>query len=178
MVAKTSANADYRGLDRGTMMWAQIATQYESLSFYLAYVLYPDDIPLRRADTILSFLTGILEMTRLILFLMTLGCLAQAAGDRELSENCTRMAGRVTIIPGMLALGVLAYKIVVIETGAGGAGMVLYLLNYMYRSITLVVAGILGMTLRTVGDVVEACESPFQIDPSGSSEGVAMVDSK
>ena len=178
VIAKTSANADYRGLDRGTMMWAQIATQYESLSFYLAYVLYPDDIPLRRADTILSFLTGILEMTRLILFLMTLGCLAQAAGDRELSENCTRMAGRVTIIPGMLALGVLAYKIVVIETGAGGAGMVLYLLNYMYRSITLVVAGILGMTLRTVGDVVEACESPFQIDPSGSSEGVAMVDSK
>ncbi len=178
VVAKTSANADYRSLDRGTMMWAQIATQYESLSFYLAYVLYPDDIPLRRADTILSFLTGIMEMTRLVLFMMTLGCLAQAAGDRELSENCTRMAGRVTVIPGMLALGVLAYKIVVIETGAGGAGMVLYLLNYMYRSITLVVAGILGMTLRAVGDVVEACESPFQIDPNGSSEGVAMVESK
>lgn len=178
VVAKTSSNADYRGLDRGSMMWAQIATQYESLSFYLAYVLYPDDIPLRRADTILSFLTGVTELTRLILFLMTLGCLAQAAGDRELSERCTRMAGRVTIIPGLMALGMLAYKIVVIETGVGQTGMVLYALNYMYRSITLVVAGILGMTLRTVGDVVEACEFPFQIDASGASEGVALVDSK
>ena len=88
------------------------------------------------------------------------------------------MAGRVTIIPGLMALGMLAYKIVVIETGVGQTGMVLYALNYMYRSITLVVAGILGMTLRTVGDVVEACEFPFQIDASGASEGVALVDSK
>ncbi len=116
-------------------------------------------------------------MTRLIFYLMTLGCLAQAAGDRELSDRCTRMAGRVTIIPGLLALGMLAYKIVVIETGAGQTGMVIYMLNYMYRSITLVVAAILGMTLRTVGDVVEACEFPFQTDHSGTSESVAVFSS-
>ena len=178
VVAKTSANSDYRALDRGTAMWAQIATQYDSLSFYLAYVVYPDDIPLHRADTILSFLTGVAEMTRLILFLMTLGCLAQAAGAKELSEDCTRMAGRVTIIPALLSLGMLAYKIVVIETNAGHVGLVVYTLNYMYRGITLVAAGILGMTTRTVGDVVEVCEFPFQtsIDLSGTSEAVAFFD--
>jgi hypothetical protein len=176
VVVKTKGNADYRGLDRATMMWAQIATQYESLSFYLSYLLYPDEIPLRRSDTILGFLTGVAEMTRLILYLMTLGALAQAAGDKELSERCTRMAGRVAIIPGILALGMFIYKMVVVETGMGQTGMLLYALNYMYRSITLVVAGILGMTTRTVGDVYDACDSPFQseIDLGGTDETIAF----
>lgn len=170
VVAKSQANADYRGLDRNTMMWAQIATQYESLSFYLSYMVYPDDIPLKRSDTILGFLTGISEMTRLILYLMMLGCLAQAAGDKELSEDCTRMAGRITVIPGLLALGMLGYKIIVIETGASGSFM-LYLLNYIYRSITLVAAGILGMSMRTIGDVADACESPYQTGTNDMGSG-------
>jgi hypothetical protein len=175
VVAKTNANADYRGLERGTMMWAQLATQYESLSFYLAYVVYPDDIPLRRADTILSFLAGVAEMTRLILYMMTLGCLAYAGGDRELSERCTRMAGRVTIIPGLLAIAMLGYKIIVIETGAGQSGFVFYFLNYIYRAITLVVAAILGMTMRAVGDVVDVCEFPYQshVDLGAVNESVS-----
>ncbi len=178
VVVKTNANADFRGLDRGSAMWAQIATQYESLSFYLSFLLYPDDIPLRRSDTILSFLTGVLEMTRLILFLMALGCLAQAGGDRELSERCTRMAGRVAIIPGLLALGMLAYKIVAIETGAGSVPLFIGFLNYLYRSITLVVAGILGMTTRTVGEVVEVCEFPYQgeVNLGASNESVSFYD--
>lgn len=161
VVLKTQGDADYRGLDRETMRWAQIATQYESLSFYLSYVAYPDEIPLRRSDTIIGFIAGALEMTRLILMLLTLGCLAQAAGDRTLSEDCTRMAGRVTIIPGLMALGMLVYKIVVVETGATG-GFMIYFLNYVYRGITLAVAAILGMTIRGVGDVADACDSPFQ----------------
>ena len=169
VVMKTQGNADYRGLDRDTMRWAQIATQYESLSFFLSYVAYPDDIPLKRTDTILGFLAGMAEMVRLIFQLLTLGCLAQAAGDKELAEDCTRMAGRVTIIPGLMALGMLLYKIVVIETGATG-GFMMYFLNYLYRGITLVVAAILGMTMRAIGDVADACESPFQseLDLSGS----------
>jgi hypothetical protein len=176
VVAKTSGNADYRGLDRGTAMWAQIATQYESLSFYLSYVIYPDDIPLRRSDSILSFITGVAEMTRLVLYLMMLSCLAQAAGDRELSDRCTRMAGRVTIIPGLLAIGMLIYKVIVIETGAGGTMIIVYALNYMYRGITLVVAGILGMTTRAVGDVVEACEFPYQSDSDLGSVNESVLD--
>jgi hypothetical protein len=44
----------------------------------------------------------------------------------------------------------------------------------MYRSITLVVAGILGMTMRTVADVVDVCEFPYQaeIDLGGTNESI------
>lgn len=170
VILKTQSNADYRGLDRETMRWAQIATQYESLSFYLSYVVYPDDIPLKRTDTILGFITGVFEMVRLILLLLTLGCLARAAGDKTLAEDCTRMAGRITIIPGLMALGMLIYKIVVIETGAT-SGFMVYFLNYLYRGITVAVAAILGMTIRTIGDVADACESPFQSETDNLGAG-------
>jgi hypothetical protein len=163
VVLKTQEHADYRDLDRETMRWAQIATQYESLSFYLSYLVYPDDIPLKRSDTILGFLAGVMEMVRLIFILMTLSCLAKAAGDRPLAEDCTRMAGRITLIPAFMAFGMLIYKIVVIETGAT-SGFMVYFLNYIYRGITLAVAAILGMTIRTIGDVAEACDSPYQSD--------------
>ena len=170
VVMKTQGNADYRGLDRDTMRWAQIATQYESLSFFLSYIAYPDDIPLKRTDTVLGFIAGISEMVRLILYLMTLGCLAQAAGDKALAEDCTRMAGRVTIIPGLMALGMLIYKVIVVETGAT-SGFMVYLLNYIYRGITMVVAAILGMTIRAVGDVAEACDTPFQSTEGDQGSG-------
>lgn len=163
VVLKSQEAADYRNLDRETMRWAQIATQYESLSFYLSYVVYPDDIPLKRTDTIIGFLAGVMEMVRLILILMTLSCLAKAAGDKPLADDCTRMAGRITLIPAFMAFGMLMYKIVVIETGATG-GFMVYFLNYIYRGITLAVAAILGMTIRTVGEVADACDSPFQSD--------------
>jgi len=161
VILKTQDNSDYRSLGRETMRWAQIATQYESLSFYLSYVVYPDDIPLKRSDTVLGFITGVLEMMRLILYLMTLSCLAKAAGDKPLADECTRMAGRITLIPAFMAFGMLVYKIVVIETGAT-SGFMIYFLNYLYRGITLAVAAILGMTIRAIGDVADACDSPFQ----------------
>lgn len=171
LVVKTTGQADFRGLERGVAQWAQVATQYESLSFYLAYVVYPDDIPIHRSDSILSFLTGVVEMTRLVLILMLLSCLAAAARDRELSDRCTRMAGRVSVIPGLLALGMLVYKAFVVETGAEQQGAVLvFLLRYIYRGINAVVAGILLLTLGTVRDVADACEFPYQteVDDLGS----------
>jgi LSD1 subclass zinc finger protein len=174
VVMKTHGNTDFRGLDRETMRWAQIATQYESLSFYLSYVAYPDEIPVKRSDTILGFLTGVAEMVRLIFQLLTLGCLAQAAGDRELAEDLTRMAGRITIIPGLMALGMLVYKIVVVETGATG-GFMMYFLNYIYRGITMAVAAILGMTVRAVGDVADACDAPFQTDIDSGGSGTSSA---
>jgi hypothetical protein len=173
LVAKTGAHADFRDLDQSTAQWGAVATQYDSLSFYLAYVVYPDDIPLKRADTILSFMTGVVEMTRLILILMTLACLAQAAGDRQLSDKCTRMAGRVSIIPGILALGMLAYKVFVVETGAEHEqGIVIATLRYILRGINSVVGGILLFAYQTVSEVVDACEYPFQteIDLGGGYE--------
>ena len=70
------------------------------------------------------------------------------------------------------------YKIVAIETGAGSVPLFIGFLNYLYRSITLVVAGILGMTTRTVGEVVEVCEFPYQgeVNLGASNESVSFYD--
>ena len=58
-----------------------------------------------------------------------------------------------------------------IETGAEQQGAILvWVLRYIYRSINVVVAGILLLTLGTVRDVADACEFPYQteVDDLGS----------
>ena len=164
-MSNTGAHSDARELSRSVAQWAAVPTQFDSLSFYLAYVVYPDDIPVRRADTILSFLTGTLEMLRSVLILMTLSCIAQAARDRELSDRCTRMAGRLSFIPGILALAVFLYKVFMIETGAQGHGVAFFqVLLRIYLAIYVVPAAIQLLAMRTVNDVAEACEFPYQAE--------------
>lgn len=171
VILNTKGYSDYRDLDRSTAVWANIATQYDSLSLYLAYIVFPDEIPVRRADTILSFVTGVLEVTRLVLILVMLGCLAEAGGDVELYRRCNRMAGRVAIIPAILAIAMLLYKTAVVETRLGETGFGAMMIRYLYKAVDLAVCAILGMTVSTVADVVDVCESPYQSDIELGSVG-------
>jgi hypothetical protein len=166
-------SANNRILFNSAAKWYQLITQYQSLSFYLAFVIYPDDIPLLLGSgTIIFFLTGVAEMTRLLLIIMTLSCLAQAAGDQELHENCTRMAGRIALIPGALAIGTMLSQMLIIELGLMQVPWMMYLIYYVTRGIVIVEAVILTFAMHTAGDVVDVCESPYDMDVGlgGTSE--------
>jgi hypothetical protein len=141
---------------------AAIPTQFDILTFYLADICYPDELKLWRGGTGFAFATGIMEMSRLVLILLTLSALAKAAGDDELRLLCTRIAGRVTIIPAGLAVVMLLYKMVMIETGAQAAGLVPLFSLMLYMGIYALPAWIEMTAMSAARDTAEVCEFPFQ----------------
>lgn len=151
-----------KDLPRAAMQWAQVPTQFHKLAFYMAYAGYHDRFPVGESVMVLSFVTGVVEMCRLMLIMLTLKCLARAAGDVETVYRCVRASGVVSIGPGAMALAVLGFFIAVMETGAEGQTWAAIVALVMVMGIFAVIAGILMVAMTAAKDVAFACEFPFQ----------------
>jgi hypothetical protein len=151
-------------MDETAVVWYQVPTQYHQLTFYLGSLLYADSLGLLRTGTPLGFVTGVAEMCRLILILLTLSALSQAAGDNELAHRCTRIAGRASFVPLTLSLAMLLGVAALIETGAVVFAATIFAL-LIFMGIYLVPAFVQVTALAAARDVADACEFPFQSNP-------------
>ncbi len=163
IISRSTAGLDQFGDDvgRNIIIAYQLPTKLDSLSFYLATLLYPDEKFLPRGALALSLLTGVAELVRLLLIMMLVACQARAAGDLELSDRCTRAAGIGTFGPGVLAVAMLALSVSLVETGGMDKSIGKILLTVFGMGVYAILAGMLMPSLVATRDTVEACESPY-----------------
>jgi hypothetical protein len=165
VINRGEVTAEFMKSDTGGVIadkWGQLPTKLDFLTLYLACLVYPGEFAGVRSDLVLSILTGVAEMVRLVFLMMALSCLARAAGDDELSHRCTRAAGVVSIGPGLLAIGMLGFVALLVETNArfstAGAVMMSVIVMGMYA----IIAGLIVPALVAAKDTAFACEFPFQ----------------
>lgn len=150
---------------RTILRWRQLATQLDSLSGYLTLVAYPDIIPVGAHGVVgLEIAAGVAEVVRLVLLMMTLGCLARAAGYKELNGQCVRAAGYVAWGPVAVAVVELLTMVAMIETGGQNTGFGKIILSVMILGVTALLTGTLIPAMSAARDVTEACEAPFQAE--------------
>lgn len=145
----------------GADKWAQVPTRMDTVTMFSMLFLVVDQSIIPKAQMIYSIAVGIAEIIRITLIMMLLSCLGQAAGDKELSLNCTRAAGRVFLGPTILTVVIMMYVSLIIQTGAQGV-FVRIITMTMMMGIYAVLGGILMPALETSREVFEACEEPFQ----------------
>jgi hypothetical protein len=142
--------------------WGLIPTRLDTVTFYLTFLIYKDQEILPKGIISLSIIVGLAEMIRAMMTLMLLSCLAQAAGDKELSGDCTRAAGYTTWGPGFLALGILLFAVVVVETRLGFNRFTIIILVAVIMGIYAVLAGCMFPGFMVSREVADACDEPFQ----------------
>jgi hypothetical protein len=144
-----------------------VATRLDMITLYLTYVVYHDEqddvlknvVP--KSTGGFAIAVGVMEMVRIVLILMLLSCLAQAAGDEELSRYCTRAGGTASLSPGVLAILMLMYTGFVIETNSQGTFMRIVLMA-LQMGIYAILAGCMLRALMAIRETADALESPFQ----------------
>jgi LSD1 subclass zinc finger protein len=142
--------------------WALLPTRLDALTIYLVFVIYPDQELIPKVSIGFSIVVGIVEMARIILIMMLLSCLAQAAGDKELSHSCTRAGGTACFGPGMLAIAILLYVVVVVETNAQSGTFARIVFMTVRMGVYAILAGTMFRAMMVTHDVAETCEEPFQ----------------
>src|SRR5262249_28453192 len=107
--------------DPAAERWGLVPTRLDAVTFYLSMLVYGDQEILSKGkgDITFSVIVGFAELIRTTLILLFVSCLARAAGDEEVSHNCTRAAGFASIGPGALALAMFLFTAVMVETKAG-----------------------------------------------------------
>lgn len=157
---------DSQGTDstiESAVKWRQIPTRLDSVTLYMSLIIYPDEFPIAsRKVLVLGVVVGVAEMIRLMFIMMSLSCLARAAGDNELSGKCTRASAFVAAGPGVLALVVLMLTAFVIETNAQQSVIGRVILSVMLLGVSAMLAGTLIPPLSASRETVEACEFPFE----------------
>ena len=146
----------------GAERWALVPTRLDSLTIYLALIVYPDQDLIPRLSIGLSIAVGIAEVIRIALIMMFLSCLARAAGDEDLSHACTRAAGVACFGPGALAVLMLLYVMAVIETNAQSGTFARIVFMTVQMGIYAVLAGTMMRAMFAAKEVYEACEEPYQ----------------
>jgi LSD1 subclass zinc finger protein len=139
--------------------WGLVPTRLDTLTLYLTLILYRELDLIGKGIIQLSIFVGLAEMMRTMLILMLLSCLAEAAGDKELSYRCTRASGFVIWGAGFLALALLLFAVLVVETRMG-VGTILLIAVVM--GIYAFLAGCMVPAFIAGRDVADACDEPFQ----------------
>lgn len=139
-----------------------VPTRLDAVAYYLTWLVYPDEDLVPKGELGFSIVVGVFELVRTTLILMLLSALAQAAGDSDLSHRCTRAAGIASVGPGLMALGMFAFAVVVVETQAGVGGFVKVLFTTLVMGTYAVLIGCVFPGLMAARDVAEACDEPFR----------------
>jgi LSD1 subclass zinc finger protein len=150
--------------ERSAFRWGFIATRMDMITYYPTHLIYRDEMNLAPGSVAyagIAVLCGVAEMVRIILIMMLLSCLAQAAGDEELSRACTRAGGMASFSPGVLAFVFLGYTAFVFETRAEGVFFSIILWNIL-RGLYVLLAGCMLRALTACREVVDVLEEPFQ----------------
>lgn len=160
--ASTKSSNNSLELDPQAYRWSMLATREDMITLYLASIFYGED-----QDVVPKFIlgfyvaVGITEITRNILIMMLLSCLAQAGGDEELSRACTRAAGTSSLAPGTLSVLMLIYVAFVTETNA--TGLVIRILNAaIVMGIYALLAGCMLRASMAARETADVCEEPYQ----------------
>jgi hypothetical protein len=139
-----------------------IPTRLDAVTFYLTKLFYPDLEFVPKGEMAFSIVVGLIEIIRTTLILMLLSCLAQAAGDRELSHQCTRAAGFTSFGPGFMALGMFLFAVVMAETRAGQGGFAKVLFVTLVMGTYAILMGCLFPALMAAREVTDACDEPYR----------------
>ncbi len=139
-----------------------VPTRLDAVTFYLMKLFYPDLEFVPKGEMAFSIVVGLTELIRTTLILMLLSCLAQAAGDRDLSHQCTRAAGFTSFGPGLMALGMFLFAVVMAETRAGQGGFAKVLFVTLVMGTYAMLMGCLFPALMAAREVTDACENPYR----------------
>jgi hypothetical protein len=167
MVGKSDSNDGMR------VQWWVLPTRLDALASYLALAMYHDEIEVTKKALTLSIVVGLAEMMRNIFLLMLISCMARAAGDEDLSDDCTRAAGFASFGLGILAVLILILMMVLVETKmlliamnrmSDAAGNMIFGLIYLSTTVGvyLIIIRMMFPSLLACRDAAEACEEPFQ----------------
>ncbi|MDY3551787.1 zinc-ribbon domain-containing protein [Gemmata sp. JC717] len=150
-------------VEGANVRWDMLPTQLNATMFYLTAVVYPDAQGIApKGRMLLSMITGIAEMIRMVLILMLLSRLARAALDDELAHRCTRAAGRVSGGPALLAVLIFVFVAFMIETNAGVNMFTRVLFSTVHMGAYAILNGVILPSYMAARDVADACEEPFQ----------------
>lgn len=150
------------GQDDTEIRWSQVPTQLDKLTFYLTFIVYPDDDLVPKVKNALPVIVGLAEVLRNLLILMLLSCLARAAGDEELSHKCTRAAGFATFGPGVLSIVTFFFVVAMIETNSQYTTMAQVLFTTLEMGVYAILTGMLFPGLMAARETGDACDEPFQ----------------
>jgi hypothetical protein len=145
----------------GAQKWAQIPTRLDTITIYLPLIFYIEQDLVPKSTIAFSVVVGVAEMVRIILIMMLLSCLAQSAGDVELSYACTRAGGTASLGPGLLSVFMTLYIGAMVETNAQGSFFRIIFMT-VQMGIYAILCGTMMRALSASRDVSDACEEPFQ----------------
>jgi hypothetical protein len=143
-------------------IWSLLPTSQDAVVNYLTVLMYAGEEFVPKGIVALSIIVGIAEILRTTFILLFVSCLAQAAGDKELSQRCTRSAGFTSFGPGFMALGMLTFAFIIIETRAGMTNFSKILLVSVLMSVFVVLGACMLPGFMATRDTADACEEPFQ----------------
>jgi hypothetical protein len=148
----------------GNAKWAFVPTRLNSTMFYMTAISYPDnqEFSPQGKRMVLSAITGVLEMVRTVLIMLFLSCLARAAMDDDLAHRCTRVAGIVSVGPGLLALLVLVFVVGMVETGNAGGNFARVTFATVQMGVYAIAIGVVFPAFMAARDVADACNEPYQ----------------
>lgn len=159
--------------DGMNVQWWVLPTRLDALASYLALAIYHEEIEMTHKALTLSIVVGLAEMVRNIFLLMFISCMARAAGDEDLSDDCTRAAGFASFGLGILAVLMLLMMIGLVETKmmliamnrmSDAAGNMIFGLIYLCTTVGvyLILMWMMFPSLVAARDAAEACEEPFE----------------
>jgi hypothetical protein len=142
--------------------WGLLPTRLDTLTYYLTYVLFQDQELIPKVRVGLSIAVGALELIRNVFILMLLSCLARAAGDDELSHQCTRAAGFASLGPGALAIIMAIIVGVLVETNSQYGAFTKIVFYTVLMSAYAVLSAAMFPSFLVARDTADACDEPFK----------------
>jgi uncharacterized protein YbaR (Trm112 family) len=148
--------------EKGAVRWEVVTTRLDMITFYPTYLIFggeQDIVP--NAYGGLGVACGVMELIRIVLIMMLLSCLAEAAGDKDLSGYCTRAGGTACLSPGALSIFVLFYASFVIVAKADGLFFRIVFMS-LFMGIYAILAGFMLRALMASREVIDVLEEPYQ----------------
>ncbi len=142
--------------------WGLVPTRLDAVTYYLTLLVYKDQELIPKGELNFSIIVGIAEILRTTLLLMLVSCLARAAGDDELSHKCTRAAGFASFGPGFMALGMLAFAVLITESRAGVTNFTKILFTTVVTGTYAIINGCIFPAFMACREADDACAEPFQ----------------
>jgi hypothetical protein len=161
--ASVGKTADEVHGDMGNAKWGVVPTRLDATMFYLTAILYRDNQGATpKGPMLASMICGVIEMTRTVLIMMLLSCLARAALDEGLAHKCTRAAGVASGGPALIALLMFVFVAILIETNAGLNMFTMILFVTVNMGAYSIIVGTIFPAFMAAREVNDACDEPFQ----------------
>ncbi len=141
---------------KSALQLANVPTRFQAVCVYPLAVAYSTLTREAGLDPV-YIAAGVVEMLRLILVLLTLGCAVRDV-SKDAEHACFWAAGIITFVPGGLIALNTAVVVFVIETGMVMTGMGRTILGMTDVLTMNLLAGMLIKPFRAAGDAAEAFE--------------------